>query len=126
MTAFDLSPSQIRNRRILLARRALRRHWQRTSTCPVCGSRPLPLSQALRFRRRHDPGESRRAIPRQDPRNDPRYAHPEDRHAREIMDGAPGDLADPGRRRPGRTLTYSLLAASFEPVRSRATSGDLA
>nr|MDT0660561.1 hypothetical protein [Micromonospora sp. DSM 115978] len=105
MTAFGLSPAQIRNRRILLARRALRRHWQRTSTCPICGSRPIPLDQALRYLRRHDPnGESmsgptpeeapadldrsRRAVPRQERHTDLRYAHPEDRHAREIMERA--------------------------------------
>jgi hypothetical protein len=103
MTAFDLSPAQIRNRRILLARHTLRRHWQRTSTCPVCGSRPQPLSQALRYLHRHDPNQTsgptperapvapdgtRRAVPRQERQNDLRDAHPEDRHAREIMDGA--------------------------------------
>jgi hypothetical protein len=54
MTAFDLSPAQIRNRRILLARRTLRRRWQHTSTCPICGSRPIPLDQALSYLRHFD------------------------------------------------------------------------
>jgi hypothetical protein len=103
MTAFDLSPAQIRNRRILLARRTLRRHWQRTSTCPICGSRPEPLSQAMRYLRQHDPNGasmsspapedtpadpdgSRRTVARQEPQTDPRYTHPEDRHAHEIIE----------------------------------------
>ena len=105
MTAYDLSPAQIRNRRILLARRTLRRHWQRTSSCPVCGSQPQPLGQALRYLRQHDPnGEpmsgpaleaapadpdgSPRAVPRQELKTDPRYAHPEDQHAHEIIERA--------------------------------------
>nr|MDT0660786.1 hypothetical protein [Micromonospora sp. DSM 115978] len=105
MTAFDLSPAQIRNRRILLARRTLRRHWQRTSTCPICGSRPIPLGQALRYLRHHDPtGEpvhgpapeetpadpdgGRRAVPRPERQTNPRHEHPEDLHAREIMAAA--------------------------------------
>jgi hypothetical protein len=105
VSAFDLSPAQIRNRRILLARRTLRRHWQRTSTCPICGSRPMPVRQALRYLRRHDPnGEqmtgptpeetpatpdgSPRAVPSQEPQTNPRHAHPEDRHALEIINGA--------------------------------------
>jgi hypothetical protein len=44
VSAFDLSPAQIRNRRILLARRTLRRHWQRTSNCPVRAERPDDLA----------------------------------------------------------------------------------
>ena len=105
MTAFDLSSAQIRNRRILLARRALRRHWQRTSSCPVCGSQPEPLGQALRYLRQHDPNGgpmggpaltdepadtdgSRPVVPRQERKSSPRYAHPEDQHAHEIIERA--------------------------------------
>jgi hypothetical protein len=102
MSSFDLSPAQIRNRRILLTRRTLRRHWQRTSTCPICGSLPIPLGQALRYLLRHspngalvngpapeqvpvDPNEGRRAVPSRERQTNTRYAHPEDRYAREII-----------------------------------------